>query len=1856
MLSVTPIKSSTVSSGYYLKQDGNYYMDDKGDKDLYTWFGKGAENLGLEGQATLADHQKTFFGELPDGTKIGMRDEQGNFTGRPGYDLTFSANKDISLIICCTDDNKLKNELLDLHTNAVKEALTYLEEKISARITNNGKTDYQITGNMVAALCLHFNSRADQPDIHTHALVANMTERKDGLWRALSTDMSRAKGTYELIRDNATLLGHIYQNHMEQGVQKLGFQTQQIHKHGMFKIVDFDDHMRDHFSARRKEIVSIVDEMSNGRDVPKKVYSKVTENSRPEKNTFNPKDFIQLSKHNMNEYLANSSSDYKSFDQMLKDIRYKQPKEIIVKDSTFEAVKKSVDDMSKFSHKLDEDKIINKTFKTHDGPLDFKETRLAVQKLKKEGYLNEKNGYLEATHSQETVRKFKESVNNVKDQISIVQEPRSAQTAQNQLDQLIKSKESSGQRVLVLSANKSAMHDQNQHARDMNTTIWQKLKAIGKKDRAMSIHQFINHADKDSSIKSRTTLIIDDAQRQSLAISQKILDIADRTGCEVVALEFNEGRRSQLAGNALETMKECGVAVEKVKSEVAKNTCQINIEERKPKDLINQTKQEELKAKLDGIVDIAMQKGLQNVDIVAANKTEAKILNQKIHAQNNMSIAHEITIHKRIYPNGNDKSIKPGMLIQERKNSHVQFTPIKRIDRNNQVVVIDHGGDREKRLAMSSVLNKQLYKAEKLELKDSEYVKLGSYNDNSKQLSLKDGIRYQISFLEKNKVLLTPENSRHKTVKTTVDKINHMDWQYDYAKTPEQVNKQVNQTKEAIVSAPAIGKISGLINDINRSYNKATIVTSDQKTYDRAHNKIEKDEQKLSLNRGEVTKTPAQQAVQYAIDSVSSRDSTFTLDELTEKALEYRVDCKTNDLVGAIYEQVKSGELRTKQFSNKEAIFATKEAFDHEKSIISLIQETKGQEAPYMQSSDIKFQLSNTNLTKGQRDACEMLATTTDKFNLVQGYAGTGKSTMLKTLVNSLESSNVIKPKDIIALGPTHKSVKELCDKGMKAQTLKRFLVDHDQLKQNTDNKLFIIDEMSMVGTHEFKEVMQIIADSHGSKCGLLGDNQQFLSVAYGAASTLSEISSEANINRAQMDEIKRQKTPYLKEAVAHLKNNDLGSLGQAFSVLEKNGCVHESMPLLQEGQDSKEALNISIMQCAQDYVDMPKEHRDETLVITPTNAIRNDLNDAIRELRIEKKEISGDALRIENYVDSQLTDAELRYTGNYKLNDTIKVFNDAGKVADIDHEKRSLLMQMKDGSSKVINLAQDKVIIEKYERREMYIQKGDQLKWTKTDYDRNVMSHSTLTVLEVDSKNNSMTALDENNKEVHVNFNLEQNKHIDYAYASTVYGSQGATSKYVLAVMNAHSKIANSLESMYVGVTRATDSFKLYTQQLSTLYQSIAQNQKHDQIALRAFNELKVKDEFINKASPAPVKTNLTYNQIHQKPSNWIEANDLLPRMNQSAELVCESVLGERNKRLSNSTHWRYGSKGSLSVTVNGSWAGRFNNFETSEKGNLLQLIQAERGCDFRTALEIGARAVGYISGSSQPLPSINRGHSQPKDKADINRTAADDLAKLRNKAINLEGTVGEKYLKSRGIDPKNTDNVFFIRNISTGGGNMDLMKYSSALLAIAKDAKGNIQSGQLTYLDKKTGDKLTNLQISKRSRGTFAGSYIELRKNISKPEIVFAAEGLETALSIKTALDKTGFDQAGVTTSFGVANLKQVAKDHDVKNIVLVLDNDGAGAGSEKAARQAISEMESRGKRVFTIQPEQLTNRHKTDYNDLLQAGKLDSIVKDVQDVMDKYKSSMTPTEHTQKQQAGPGNDHIQNKTMEIEKEIVG
>ncbi|EHZ6521277.1 conjugative relaxase, partial [Salmonella enterica] len=254
MLSIAPIAGG--GAGYYTAQDNYYFLGSAESR----WLGEGAKALGLEGAVDARQLDELIAGRLPDGTSL-ERMSEGKNTHRSGYDLTFSAPKSVSVLITLYGESRL----LDAHNNAVEAVSREIESLVGTRVMADGIRQQVSTGSMVAATFNHDTSRELDPQVHTHLLLLNMTE-KDGQWYTLSSDTRGRSGTIDALYDNKIALGQIYRSELRRQVEAMGLETVSVGKHDLWEIKGVPT---EQFSTRSQQIREVAgeDASAKSRDV-----------------------------------------------------------------------------------------------------------------------------------------------------------------------------------------------------------------------------------------------------------------------------------------------------------------------------------------------------------------------------------------------------------------------------------------------------------------------------------------------------------------------------------------------------------------------------------------------------------------------------------------------------------------------------------------------------------------------------------------------------------------------------------------------------------------------------------------------------------------------------------------------------------------------------------------------------------------------------------------------------------------------------------------------------------------------------------------------------------------------------------------------------------------------------------------------------------------------------------------------------------------------------------------------------------------------------------------------------------------------------------------------------------------------------------------------------------------------------------------------------------------------------------------------------------------------------------------------------------------------------------------------------
>lgn len=217
------------------------YLSEEGKAEM-TWFGTGAERLGLEGACRLDDFENVCRGFHPKtGERLSIRDKGPQ--RRVCFFGQISPPKDVSLLHLVGGDTRIAG----WWDEAVKETLREMEAVAAARVRSRGANADRPTRNLVATLVTHDASRSLDPQLHTHVCILNATFDKDhGRWKSLQpSGLYRHQGYFR----------EVCYNKLAERLTEAGYTLESARGLG-FTIAGVPAELRERFSKRRRAILA----------------------------------------------------------------------------------------------------------------------------------------------------------------------------------------------------------------------------------------------------------------------------------------------------------------------------------------------------------------------------------------------------------------------------------------------------------------------------------------------------------------------------------------------------------------------------------------------------------------------------------------------------------------------------------------------------------------------------------------------------------------------------------------------------------------------------------------------------------------------------------------------------------------------------------------------------------------------------------------------------------------------------------------------------------------------------------------------------------------------------------------------------------------------------------------------------------------------------------------------------------------------------------------------------------------------------------------------------------------------------------------------------------------------------------------------------------------------------------------------------------------------------------------------------------------------------------------------------------------------------------------------------------------
>lgn len=1465
MLSVSSIKGD---AGYYSHED-NYYASGSLDS---RWMGEGAEKLGLKGEVASTDMDAVRQGKLPDGSDL-SRMVNGVNKHRSGYDLTFSAPKSVSVMALVGEDRRF----IEAHNRAVAVVMQEVEKLVSARITEEGKTETVLTGNMVAALYNHDTSRDLDPQLHTHALVFNATFAGEK-WRSLASDTRMKTGFSENLYATKIALGNLYRSVLREDIESMGFETVAAGKNGLWELKDVPV---DVFSSRSQAIREAAgpDASAKSRDVAALDTRQAKAWADPELLKADWRRRLTEEKFDINNYISQAQT------------RAEPPGPAVGGTEGIRATGQPGDASSAQISESDVQKAVSDTISAlSDKKVRFTWSEMlagTVNRLPSAPGLFEqaRAGIDAAIEGQRLIPLDREkgiftSDIHLLNELSVHQLARMAVAEQTVLVFPERAQERdmpAGDAVSVLTQDKSPVailsgRGGAQTLRERTEDVAMMARSQGREVMVIAADgrsgQFLSESphlaghvmlrsqmNADTVLPVQGTVIVDRAERLSLKETVLLQEKALSAGAQLILMD-TENRQG--TGNALSVLKEAGIPQYRFYGTQLPEVRLVSEADKRSR--YSQLAQDYVRLSAEGRDVVAQVTGAreqqQLTDIIRESRREAGELGRE---QMTLQVLEPVwldskTRHQR-------DNYRAGMVMEQwdaEKKMMTRHTIDRVAEATNSLVLLGEDGSRLTLKVSQLDGSWSLYRSRTLAVSEGDRVRaLGR--------ELKGAIKakepFTVTALENGAIRLRSGDRElrlptERAVKLAHDYVEGTGAGTSASRTvlaavgPRSLNKQVlNALAQSggdirIYTPLEAGQAARKVENVS-----SVRLASDQVRQSTGETNLDT---AIQASR-ERLMSDAEQAVNLAIPR--AQQGQVYLSEIALLSEAVKSGQPLADVRTEIAQQVNSGELiqldSVSGVGNR--VLVPRVAYEMEKSIIRHIAEGKDAVQPLMALTPASVL---AGLTAGQREATRTVLENTDRFMAIQGYAGVGKTTQFRAVMGALNTlSESVRPQ-VIGLGPTHRAVHEMREAGVEARTLASFLSETRQAIQAGEtpdfrNVLFLTDESSMVGNRDMAELYQLVA-AGGGRMVSSGDTAQLQAVSTGQPFRL--VQQRSAIDTVVMQEIVRQ-TPALRPAIESI------IAGQVETSLRQVGDVSPLQVPRQEGawvpeksvmeirapkkgqeQDTPAAgeqtltpeqlslVRTDIIEAIRDdWMGRTPEAQQQTLVVAELNADRHAINAAIHAARHEKGDTGAEERTFTVLEPLRVPDNALRAAETFaEYTGAVAMMNERyWTVAEVNTQDAVVTLRNADGESVLLspqqNTAQD---ISLFTPRELTVSQGDRVRFTRSDTDRGYVANSLWEVAGFTDDGAIRFRQGELEKIVDPQA-MTEDRHIDLAYALTVYGVQGASERFAIALTGTEGgrKRMASLESTYVTLSRAKEHVQVYTDNLEDWQQQVRQS-----------------------------------------------------------------------------------------------------------------------------------------------------------------------------------------------------------------------------------------------------------------------------------------------------------------------------------------------------------------------------------------------------------------------------------------------
>jgi conjugative transfer relaxase protein TraI len=1442
MMSIGQVGPAGKAGDYYTHQD-NYYVLGSMDE---RWVGEGAEALGLTGKVDVKDFVAVLEGKLPDGSDLTRMVGNEN-KHRPGYDLTFSAPKSVSIMAMLGGDKRL----IAAHNHAVEVAVREVEKLASTRSMTEGVSETKLTGNLVVALFNHDTSRDLDPQLHTHAVVANVTQH-DGKWQTLSSDTVGKTGFIESVYANQVAFGQIYRHVLRQDAEAMGYQTDVVGPHGMWEFRGMEN-VIDAFSKRSHAI-----DAAAGTDASLKSRDMATLDTRKTKVAFDPSELAVV----LMQEMKATGFDVKAYMAEAQASALVTPAatplqvggDDLVDKAVGQAISALSDRQVNFTHNQVANKAIS-YLSGEPGMLDAVRDGIdrAIEREQLIPLDKEKGVFTSDIHLLDELSVAQLSRTHLDESAVVIGAPRpnprtgSLPAYSDAVQQL--AQHAPAMAVLSgiggASVNRSRVAEVVELARDQgrDATVLT-VERQSQQYLQQSVHLYESRVLTRAALGSEalftpnSTLVVDQAEKLTLKETVTLLDGAVRNNVQLVLMDTEKRKGT---GNALSVMKEAGVpryqfsGRQAVPAEVVSEPDKAQRFAQLAKGVVQALAEDRpAVAQVNGPADQKMLTGMIRDEL----KDAGRLGREETH------VATLTPVWLDSKNRGAIDTYREGMVMDrwDADSKQRERFVVDRVGAQTRNLVLRAADGAKLTLAVKDIdKDWSLFLPGTLAVAEGERLRVLGQEGRGKDAMkagteltvLRAGVgELQVKVAGEQDAVQKPSP---RTLAVGSDVFSAVKVAPAYV---ESLGASVSSTSAVYAAVKKNELNSATLSGIARSGGHITLYSAldARKTQEKvaqhpAYRLVGEQVKQLAGEDGldaaiaglkSSLFTPEQQAIHLAIPTLEGDNVAFSQAKLLAGSISFAAKGVSIDAIQTeIDAQVKRGELLKVDVAPGVGadLLVSRASFEAEKSIIRLIADGKDS-MPALMSEAARNQLASTqrSLTQGQKESVGLILSTTDRFVAIQGYAGVGKTTQFKAVLAGIDQLPESERPRVVGLAPTHRAVGEMQAAGVEAQTLASFLHDEGLKvaggeKPDYRNTLFVVDESSMVGNSDMARAYALIAEGNG-RAVMSGDEAQLEAIAPGAPFRLAQ--GRSAIDMAVMKEIVRQ-TPALKPAVYKIIDNDVpGALDMVRAVApanvprQANAWVPAKsvMELAVDIADIHEAI-------VNDYMGRTDAARRDTLIITHLNADRHIINAHIHGERKAAGELKGDSVSLPVLETANIRDGELRKLDTWTRNRdaVVLIDNTYYRMAAIDSQSRTVSLQDSEGNTRQFSpssAVREGVTL--YNPRTIEVSLRDRMRFSKSDVERGHVANSSWTVANI--KGDIVTLSDGHQTRTVNPRQYQQDRHVDLAYAITAHGAQGASERFAITLEGVEGGRAQMVNraSVYVALSRAKEHVQVYT------------------------------------------------------------------------------------------------------------------------------------------------------------------------------------------------------------------------------------------------------------------------------------------------------------------------------------------------------------------------------------------------------------------------------------------------------------